>query len=157
MTAPCFTNNQTKDGILAGTSPFRLRRRRWSDEFARYLLCSMLALSTDLGVFSLALQLGLSYPIAAAAGYGVGLWLAYTLSVRFAFVHRTWVDRRVEFLLFALVGLFGLLITEVLLLLLIGRVGIEAHVAKLLTAGPVFLSNYAMRKTLLFWQPFCDR
>jgi hypothetical protein len=94
--------------------------------------------------------MGLPYPAAAALGFCFGLWIAYTTSVRFAFAQRALADKQMEFFLFALIGLLGLLITEVLLWLLVGKLGTGAHVAKLVAAGFVFLSNFTLRKLLLF-------
>ncbi len=149
MTAPFFAETQT-----AGDTPAALHLaaplRPTYAEFLRYLACSALALGVDFAVYSLALSLGLPYPVAAALGFSLGLWVAYTTSVRFAFTEHSLVDRRMEFLLFAFIGLIGLLLTEVLLWLLVDKFGAGARSAKLVAAGFVFLSNFTFRKLLLF-------
>jgi putative flippase GtrA len=119
-------------------------------EFARYFACSVVALGADFALFSLGLRLGLDYPAAAAAGFIVGLWLAYQLSIRFVFRSRTIANERVEFMVFAGIGLAGLLLTEALLWLLVARAGFSPLPAKLVAAGLVFCFNFGARRYVLF-------
>lgn len=119
-------------------------------EFARYFACSALALAADSCLYAALIALGLGWSVAAAAGFGVGLLVAYASSVRFVFAHRSVDDARAEFALFAAVGAFGLLLTEALLWLLIEGAGVTPLPAKLLAAGAVFASNFTLRKLLLF-------
>ena len=122
------------------------------EEFLRYLVCSALALAADFSCYSLCLSIGTGYPVAAALGFVLGLAIAYSTSVRFAFRARAVSSRRVEFGLFAGIGILGLLLTEALLWLLITRLGIDAQWAKLMTAGAVFIFNFSLRKLALFTQ-----
>ncbi|MFY7915056.1 MAG: GtrA family protein [Rubrivivax sp.] len=122
----------------------------WRQEFFRYLLCSALALSVDWGVYSLALAVGLPWAGAATLGFGGGLFVAYLLSIRFAFVRRSLRDPRVEFMLFGLIGVAGLVLMQVILWLLIERFGHGPHESKLAATGFVFLFNFSARKLLLF-------
>ena len=126
--------------------------RRNVGEFARYFACSAVALAADFGLYSLGLTLGLSYPVAAVFGFIAGLWLAYVLSIRFAFRERALSNGLTEFAIFAAIGVFGLLLTEALLWLLIDRAGLDPLAAKVVTAGAVFMSNFALRKGILFTQ-----
>lgn len=119
-------------------------------EFLGYFACSAAALATDFGLLGLGLAWGLDYRVAAAFGFLAGLALAYGLSVRFVFRTRAVVDRRVEFLIFAAIGLLGLLITEALMWALVSRFGLGPALAKVPVAGFVFLFNFGARKALLF-------
>jgi putative flippase GtrA len=119
-------------------------------EFLRYLLCSAVALGADGGLYALGMRLGLSYPVAACVGFMTGLAIAYSLSVRWAFRTRTVNDARAEFIVFAGVGVAGLLLTEVLLWVQVSKLGIPALTAKIFAAGFVFLFNFGARKALLF-------
>jgi putative flippase GtrA len=139
MTAPNFAEAAPR-WLACGTGA----------EFARYFVCSALALGADFGLFSLALWLGLSYPLASVFGFVAGLWTAYQLSVRYAFKARALGHSGAEFVIFAAVGIFGLLLTEALLWVLVSRMGMQPLVAKVLAAGVVFVSNFALRKGLLF-------
>lgn len=119
-------------------------------EFIRYFGCSAMALAADGGLFALGLHLGVPYPLAAAIGFIAGLWLAYTLSVRFVFGERRLRDERAELLVFAAIGVAGLLLTELLLWLLVGHAHWSAGYAKVASAGFVFCFNFGARKALLF-------
>lgn len=145
MTASSF-DSATEN---AATAPWR-HGSGWHGEFLRYLTASALALALDTGLFTLLIVAGFSWPVAAAAGFCLGLAAAYLLSVRLVFAHRAVPDRRREFVLFAGIGLFGLLLTELSLWLWIEGLQVAALPAKLATAGVVFLSNFGLRKALLF-------
>ncbi len=125
---------------------------RWpvAREFLLYLACSLVALGVDTGLYALGLKLGLGYPIDAVIGFMGGLATAYGLSVRFAFKERRVRDARVEFVIFATIGIVGLALTELLLWLQVDRFGISALVAKVGAAGGVFVFNFLARKVLLF-------
>lgn len=128
-------------------------RRPLGREFGAYLACSAAALAIDTALFRGLLALGLGYPLAAVAGFIAGLATSYGLSVRLVFRVRAVADRRLEFLLFAGVGVVGLVLTELLLWLLMGHLGIAAVPAKLATAGVVFVFNFTARKLALFTRP----
>jgi putative flippase GtrA len=138
---------------------FRAARRNAADmqplvlEFIRYALCSLLALGVDMGLLLLLHHVaGLHYLLAAAIGFMAGLFVAYALSVRFAFSQRRVADARSEFILFASVGLLGLALTQILLHAFVDGTGMAVAPAKIVTAGFVFLFNFGARKVLLFTQ-----
>ncbi len=120
-------------------------------EFVRYGLCSAFALAVDMGLLLTLHQAGgLHYLLAAAIGFSAGLFVAYALSIRFAFSQRRVDDARSEFLLFALVGVLGLVLTQALLQIFVDGFGQPVPVSKLMTAGFVFILNFGVRKLLLF-------
>jgi putative flippase GtrA len=120
-------------------------------EFIRYGLCSGLALGVDMGLLLLLTRgLGLHYLLSAALGFSAGLFVAYALSVRYAFRDRRLEDARAEFIGFAAVGVLGLGLTQLLLKLLVGGLGLDVAAAKIVTAGFVFLFNFGVRKAMLF-------
>jgi putative flippase GtrA len=119
-------------------------------ELLRYFACSAAALAADTAVFSFFLRLGAGWATAATAGFCLGLVVAYALSVRFVFAHRSLASTRAEFVLFAGIGVFGLLLTVACMWLLIDGLHVAPLPAKLLTAGVVFLCNFSLRKLMLF-------
>lgn len=121
-----------------------------ASEFLRYLACSALALAVDTAVFWLTLRLGAPLWLAAGLGFIAGLGIAYGLSVTLVFATRRLLNRRTEFTLFLLIGVFGLLLTEGLLWALVTRHGFTPLMAKLLAVGPAFGCNFVLRKTILF-------
>lgn len=121
-----------------------------SREFLLYALASALALALDLALYRVSLGAGTSVALAAAVGFTAGLVLIYALSTRWVFRQRRLADARQEFIWFAAIGLFGLVLTEALLWLLVSRLRLAPMPAKLLTTGAVFLSNFTLRRQWLF-------
>jgi len=119
-------------------------------ELARYFIASAIALGVDTGLYALGLRIGLGYPLAAIAGFLAGLAVAYLVSIRWAFRTRRLGDARVEFLVFAVIGVLGLLVTESLLWLQIDLLAVGAVPAKLGASCGVFLFNFGARKLVLF-------
>jgi putative flippase GtrA len=119
-------------------------------ELSRYLCASVVALAVDTGLYALALGLHVAYPFAACIGFLAGLAVAYTISIRWAFDARRVRNPRIEFLIFAAVGIVGLLLTESLLWLQVDVLALAALPAKIGASGGVFLFNFIARKTLLF-------
>jgi putative flippase GtrA len=119
-------------------------------ELLIYSAASAAALALDISVFTLSLHAGINVPISACLGFSLGLMLVYTLSTRHAFTQHRLSNRSNEFWLFAMIGMAGLLLTEVLLWFLVQRLGLLPLPAKLATACVVFLFNFVTRKALLF-------
>ncbi|WP_018267330.1 GtrA family protein [Methylosinus sp. LW4] len=119
-----------------------------------YGLASGAALALDYGLLLLCHKtLGVPYLVAAAIGFCGGLALVYALSISLVFRDRRSVRPASEFTLFCAIGLAGLLVTEALMLLLVGRLGFDPAFAKIPTAGVVFLFNFTARRALLFSAP----
>ena len=119
-------------------------------ELARYLVASALALGVDTGLYALGLRLHFGYPLAAILGFLGGLAVAYLISVRWAFRTRRLGNARIEFVVFAAIGVLGLLLTESLLWLQIDVLAFGPLPAKLAASCGVFLFNFGARKFILF-------
>jgi putative flippase GtrA len=121
-------------------------------EFLRYFVVSLIALSLDLGAFSASLRVfGLPWVAAAAIGFAAGLLVAYILSVRFVFAKRKLHQAPfAELLIFSLVGLGGLGVTQIVLWIGIERLQMNPELSKLCAAGFTFIFNFIVRKLMLF-------
>lgn len=119
----------------------------FSFELVRYFMVSLIALSVDLFFFSLALRLaGISWVIAAGAGFFVGALTSWWLSVRFVFRNRIFKKPFTEFSIFLGIGLFSLGITEITIGLSIHEFNITPEFGKLIAAGATFACNFLLRK-----------
>ena len=126
-------------------------RRNIADESARYFAASALALGIDFGVYAGLIRLAdVPYLIAAPIGFALGLATIYALSVRWVFAHRRFADGRIEFALFALIGIVGMVLNQFVLYAAVEWLSISYELAKLVSAGTVFCFNFASRKLLLF-------
>ena len=132
-------------------------RRLWSlawtlfHEGWRYFLASAAALALD---FVLLIALtewgGLPYLVSSAVGFCAGTVLTYVASITVVFRRRAVKNRVFELIGFFAIGLAGLALNQFLLKTFVEDFGLMYAVAKIPTAGIGFLSNFAMRRFLLF-------
>ena len=123
--------------LVARLRPSRLLR--FVRDMIRYAAASVFALALDYGVLMLLTKrFGVGYLEAAAAGFLSGLALIYLLGVR------------VEMAGFLITGVVGLMLTEALMHLFVGRFGLSLSLGKAATAGFVFMFNFVSRRSLLF-------
>lgn len=124
---------------------------RVADEGVRYFAASALALAIDFGIYvGLIRVAGVHYLIAAPLGFALGLATIYLLSIRWVFRERRLADRRAEFALFALIGLTGMALNQLILFAAVQWLAASFEVAKIISAGMIFCFNFASRKLLLF-------
>jgi putative flippase GtrA len=137
-----------------------LRYRQLLQEFLRYVLVGGIAFIVDFGVLYLSKTLFFSRMghtgilLAAALGFTAGLVFNYIFSLLFVFkqIDENAKRRKVRsFILFVIIGLLGLLITELCMYAGITLFGQKWYlIIKIFTAGIVLLWNYAGRKVLIF-------
>lgn len=133
------------------TVPTTGSRRLLAMEFAGYLAVSVAALALDVGLLTLlASVVHINYLAASAIGYCAGAVLHYILSVRFVFGARRLTDTRVEFVIFSLIGVVGLIATQIILKLSVDGLGLNYLVGKVGAVGVSFVLNFTIRKAMLF-------
>ncbi len=126
----------------------RLGRLR---EFASYGFSSGVGLLVDVGLLVLLTErVGLSYFAAGLLSFSAGIVVVYTFSVAWVFEHRRIANRRIEFFSFAVIGLLGLAINQLMLWGLVEHSSLSYQLAKAPTAAVVFLFNFMARRALLF-------
>ncbi len=135
---------------LPAPAPLVPEPRRQIAEFARYFVASAVALAVDVGLYRLGLSLGFRYQTAALLGFCAGAIVAYLASVHWVFRARAVRNAGLEFGLFVAVGLAGLVLTELLLWIAIGKLGLPPTWSKLGSSAVVFAFNFTVRKLLLF-------
>jgi putative flippase GtrA len=119
-------------------------------EFGRYFAASLVALAVDVAILFAAAQV-VHYLVAATLGFVAGSVVSYLLATRWAFRQRRFDGRaHAEFAVYALVGVFGLGINDLVMYLAVGLAGAHLLLAKLLAAGTTFFFNFAIRKRVLF-------
>jgi putative flippase GtrA len=131
-------------------APVQQVLRRLS-EFLRYGLSSGLALGLDYALLVVLTEGGgLHYFASAAIGFCAGMILIYALSVSFVFEQRRLTSAAAEFTRFVTIGLLGLCLNQLLLWLVVSSFSLSYALAKIPTAGVVFLFNFTARRALLF-------
>ena len=125
--------------------------RNIAQEGIRYFGAAAFALVIDLATLSGLIHIaGVHYLLAAPIGFALGLALIYLLSVRWVFDERRLANPRVEFAVFALIGLAGMGINELVIYAGVEQFALGPEQAKLPSAALVFSFNFATRKLLLF-------
>lgn len=120
-------------------------------EWLRYVAAGLVALGVDFGTYVALIRLAdVNYLAAAPAGFALGLATIYVFSVRWIFAHRRIADPRVEFGIFALIGLGGMALNQLVIYGCVEWLALSYELAKIISAAVVFCFNFAARKMLLF-------
>jgi putative flippase GtrA len=120
-------------------------------EGARYLAASAVALVLDFGAYVGLIRLaGVDYLLAAPIGFTLGIVTIYALSVRWVFATRRLADARLEFALFAGIGVAGLALNQGVVYAGVEWLRLSYELAKLASAAVVFGFNFLLRKLALF-------
>lgn len=133
-------------GLLKGASG------RLGVQAVRYLISGTAAFLVDTGLLTLLTEcfgerLLLLW---TAVAFGAGLVTTYLFSIHWVFNSRNVSDRRLEFGIFALIGIVGLGLTELLMWLFTGKAGLHYLLSKGITTVIVFVWNFCAKKLLLF-------
>lgn len=120
-------------------------------QFGRYVVVGGAAFGADFGLLYLLTEFGgMHYLASAAVAFVAGLILNYVLSRSWVFDRRTLESTSVEFLVFAGIGVIGLLLNEVILWVVAGQLKFHYLLAKGGSAGVVLVWNFGARRFLLF-------
>lgn len=90
------------------------------------------------------------YLAAATVGFVFGGIVGYLLSVRFIFRFRRVQDRRIEAITFVALGLMGLVVNLGGMWLGVEVLSLHYVIAKVAAAGLSFITNYGLRRLMLF-------
>ena len=90
----------------------------------------------------------LHYLLSATLGFMLGLVVVYTLSSRYVFGASKLASKRREFALFALIGIIGLLILNVLMWVLTAGLGINYLASKIGATVVVYAWNFFARRSM---------
>jgi putative flippase GtrA len=118
-----------------------------------YGVASACALVVDVSILTVLVHyLTWAYLSAATTSFLVGMAVAYFLSITLVFKHRRVRDRRTEFLTFAAIGGIGLALNAAVIFACVDYLGLHYLVAKCVAATLTFISNFILRRQLLFAQ-----
>lgn len=131
-----------------------LNRSSLLGQVVRYLFTGGVAFLLDFGLFVLCFYaFEWHYLLANLIGLVAGLVINYILSVVWVFVacKRTLErNKGLEFALFALVGIAGVGLNQLLMYLMVDEFGLNELVSKMIAAVLVLIWNFGARKLMLF-------
>lgn len=117
----------------------------------RYAFVGGLAFLVDYGLlYALTEYAHLYYLLSATLSFLAGLFVNYLVSKWWVFSLSKFDRKGIEFALFALVGVVGLLLNNLLMWLLTAGVGIYYMYSKLVAALVVYMWNFLARKYWVF-------
>ena len=117
----------------------------------RYTIVGGLAFIVDFGsLYALTEYLDIHYLISAAIAFVLGLTINYFLSVIWVFKKRSSKSKYLEFVVFALIGIIGLVLNEFIIWFFTEVVNKHYLFSKLISTVLVYLWNFFIRKFLLF-------
>lgn len=134
-----------------------MRVKRLAKQFIRYAAVGAIAFIADFSVLSVIYKVLLrnfryGLFVGTAAGFIVGTVVNYCVSKRVVFSKDTSRTKNViiEFLIYAVIGLFGLLLTEAGMYLGVEVLLFNYIATKILVAGLVLIWNFLARRFLVF-------
>ena len=120
-------------------------------QLLRYGFVGGVAFVADYGsLFVLTHYVGLHYLWSAAIAFIIGLTVNYLLSISWVFNKNRCAKPWVEFLVFALIGVIGLGLNELIMYVATDLIAIHYMLSKLISTGIVFCWNFFARKFIIF-------
>jgi putative flippase GtrA len=120
-------------------------------QFLRYAFVGTVAFAVDfLALWALTDFLNVYYLVSAAVSFAAGLATNYLLSVRWVFRNRVLGSKGLEFTAFAVIGIVGLALNELIIWGLTEHLFFHYLISKIVSTAVVFLFNFFLRKYLLF-------
>jgi putative flippase GtrA len=120
-------------------------------QLCRYTFVGAIAFIADFGsLFALTRFGGVHYLVSAGIAFVIGLSVNYALSIKWVFNKRSIGDRRIEFLIFAVIGLAGLGLNELFIWLFTEIAHFHYLASKIISTALVYLGNFFARKYSLF-------
>ena len=130
---------------------FKLKTNNVFIQFFRYFVVSGIALIIDIIIlYCLTEYFGVHYLISTLIGNVVGMAVNYILNVIWVFDKRRYNDRRLEFIIFTIIGVVGIGLNEVILWFFTEKVGLYFMNSKWISVGVGFLFRFTLRKCILF-------
>lgn len=120
-------------------------------QLVRYGMVGGVAFAADFSLLWMLTDfLKFHYLFSAALSFVVGVLVNYFLSTAWVFTIRRLHSARMEFLLFALIGLVGLALNEGIIWFTTEYLGQHYLVSKFIATGLVYLWNFLARRQMLF-------
>lgn len=92
---------------------------------------------------------GVEYLLSCGISFTVSVIVNYLLSMRFVFERKDTLDRRVEFIIFVVMSIIGLGLTELLMWVFVDKAGVHYMISKIVVTAIVMVYNFITRKLFL--------
>ena len=120
-------------------------------EFFKYVIGGGSASTIDFILLIILTEVfGVPVLVSAAVSFLIGLIIIYFLSIKWIFQNRIRKNTYQEFFIFSFIGIIGLCINETLIWASLLTENLHYTIAKVISAGLVFIWNFSARKLILF-------
>ena len=120
-------------------------------QFMRYIFVGGFAFVVDYFLLYICTELGrLHYLLSATLSFVVGLIVNYILSTKWIFTKSKISSTTIEFFVYGIIGVIGLILTDILLYIFTDLMHIHYMISKIITAVIVMIWNFIGRRTILF-------
>ena len=120
-------------------------------QLIRYTFVGGFAFAVDFGLLFLLTEYGgLNYLVSACLSFIAGLVTNYFISIYWVFQKSTISNKFMEFGIFTIIGIVGLLLTEILMWFFTSILGLFYLISKLQTTIIVYFWNFFARKYIIF-------
>ena len=120
-------------------------------QLLRYVFVGGVAFVADYGtLFLLTHYAGVHYLLSAGIAFSIGLTVNYLLSISWVFNKNRSTKPWVEFMVFALIGIVGLGLNELIMYVATDLLHLHYMVSKLISTALVFCWNFFARKLIIF-------
>ena len=120
-------------------------------EFFKYLVAGSFAFFCDISTLYISTEfIGLHYLVSGLLGYSVGLIISYLLNIKWVFAFRKYDRRLVEFSIFNLIVITGLLFNELIIYMAVNNFEVSYLYGKIASGLIIFIFNYLAKKFFLF-------
>ena len=96
--------------------------------------------------------MGIPYLVSAAIAFMIGLTVNYVLSNIIVFTTHRLHNKWLEFAIFAIIGVIGLGLNEIIMYCASELIGLHYMISKLISTALVFFWNFFARKLTLFYK-----
>lgn len=123
----------------------------WVVQLIRYVFVGGFAFIVDYGLLYILTEFGhIHYIISATISFISGLIVNYIISTKWIFTKSKISNTSIEFLMYSVIGVIGLVFNDFLIYLFTEWLHIHYMISKLVTAAIVMGWNFIGRRTILF-------
>ena len=147
-----FKGNSILNSINSRVSSFISNKSdKTAIQLIKYGFVGGIAYTLDFGSLILLTEVfKIHYLISAALAFIMGLITNYVLSILWVFSKRTLTNKKVEFLIFSIIGLIGLGINEGIIWFFTESAHFHYLISKIFSTFVIFFWNFFARKKVLF-------
>lgn len=119
-------------------------------QFTKFGFVGALCFLIDYGIMVLLTEFfGVPYLLSCAIAFSVSVIVNYYLSMKYVFASRDDLSKQKEFVIFVVLSVIGLLLTELFMWLMVDKMSIHYMISKIVVTGIVMVFNFVTRKIFL--------